>query len=381
MKKIFLSFVLSAICFSPQLIATEINFSGFATIAGGLTTDDNETLQGYDSDLSVSNNSLIALQASTDLGEGWGITTQLISKGSEDWNLATEWAFVSYDTSNDWRFLFGRQRAPFYVYSDYLDVSYAYHWINPPGGVYSLPFDTVDGIGVIKNSTLGSFDSTIHFTTGRNQGDFEVQGLPSEADFGDFYSFAWTLNKDWFTVRLSYASSTFSVFADALTPLTDGWRAANFPQVADSLEVVDDSGDFKGIGIIIDYNNFLFVTEFTQVDPGDSFFPPNDSYYLSFGYRTNNGMFHLTTGVDDNEPNFAMLNGIPSGVDPGLDFLIASTQGLLQSNLEDTSFYTLGYKWDLDAPISLKFEYTTFEDDVFSTNEASLLQFAIVTVF
>jgi methyl-accepting chemotaxis protein len=29
-----------------------------------------------------------------------------------------------------------RRRAPFYMYSDFLDVSYAYHWIKAPSGVY-----------------------------------------------------------------------------------------------------------------------------------------------------------------------------------------------------------------------------------------------------
>jgi len=368
-------------CAFPSANAAEIDFSGFATIAGGMTTSSDENYGEFDDSFNMSENSLVAIQASADLGNGWGVTTQLISRGSDEWDLGAEWAFISYDTDNDWRFLFGRQRAPFYVYSDFLDVSYAYHWITPPSGVYSLPFDTFDGVGAIKTSTLGSFDSTFHTVIGRNTGELSAQGVQADSDFSDFFTASWTLTRDWFTIRASYARTNFTVFDDSVGLLADSWRAAGFSQVGDGIEINDDSGDFKGIGFIIDYENFLVVSEYTEINPEDSLFAPNDSFYISAGYRTDNGMFHITYEADENEPNFALLNGVPSGVDPGLDGLLAITQAQFTGLQEDTSSVTIGYKWDLDSPISLKFEATAFTDDLNSADDATLVQFAIVTVF
>ena len=381
MKKIILPLALVGCCSFPSANSAEIDFSGFATFAGGITTDSEETYGEFNDELNFSQNSLIALQASADLGNGWGVTTQLMSRGSDGWEIGAEWAFVSYDADNDWRILFGRQRAPFYVYSDFLDVSYAYHWISPPDGVYSLPFDTFDGIGVIKNSAVGSFDSTFHATFGRNRGELDAQGVVAESDFSNTFSASWTLTRDWFTVRASYARTNFTVFDQSVGQLADAWRSAGFSAVGDGIEINDDTGDFKGIGIIIDYENFLLVSEYTEINPENSLFAPNDSYYLSLGYRTDGGMFHLTYGADENEPNFGLLDGVPSGLDPALDGLILLTQGTFQGLSEDSSFVTVGYKWDLDSPVSLKLEATAFSDDIDPNNDATLLQFAIVTVF
>ena len=84
------------------------------------------------------------------LGDDWAVTTQFVARGSNAWDLEAEWAYISFDASDERRLLFGRQRAPFYMYSDFLDVSYAYHWIKPPSGVYSLPFDVFDGINLFE---------------------------------------------------------------------------------------------------------------------------------------------------------------------------------------------------------------------------------------
>jgi len=149
--------------------ASDIKFSGFATIAGGITSDDNEHLEGYDNELNFSPNSLFAVQASKDLEDGWGAAIQLLASGEKDWDVNTEWAYLSYRASDNWKLLFGRQRAAMYMFSDYLNVSYAYHWITPPSGVYNSPHDVFDGIGSVYTSTIGDFDSTFTATYGRTK--------------------------------------------------------------------------------------------------------------------------------------------------------------------------------------------------------------------
>lgn len=367
------------LCLPISIQAAEVNLSGFATLAGGLTLDDDESIEGYDDSFDFKPNSLLAIQASSDLGNGWGVTAQLLARGNEEWDINAEWAFISYDATDSWRLLFGRQRAPFYLYSDFLDVSYAYHWIKPPTGVYNLPFDTIDGIGSIYNSTLGDFDSTLHFSYGRNQDKFSTGGEEVTPDFSNFMSIAWTLNWEWLTLRLSYAQTDLSIPVEALQPLLGGWNGAGFTSVADSIEIKDDNANFAGIGVIIDYEDYLIVSEYTELDPGDNTYPQTDSFYVSFGKRFDNTLVHLTYGIDEGKGDLGLLNGVPAGVDPGLDFLIASTTGVMSGNNEDSSYISIGLRWEVSDSVAFKTEYTSFDNDLGS--DASLVQFALTTVF
>lgn len=375
--------VLIGIFLSPIITnANDINFSGFATFAGGSTTNNNETLDGYDDTFAFDTGSLVALQASSDLGNDWGVTIQLLARGSEEWNLNAEWAYLSYDVNDEWRLLFGRQRAPFYMYSDYLDVSYAYHWIKPPSGVYSLPFDVFDGIGSIYTVALGDFDTTFHLVYGRNNDKSPLLGEDRNTDFSDFFSGSITLNRDWLTLRASYARADLLIPINELSSLFDGWRATGtFASIGDQLEIKGDAGDFASVGFIIDYEDYLFVGEYTEVDPGNNLFPKQNSYYLSFGYRIDTILLHFTYGADKDKANFNILNNVPAGVDPGLDFLLTSTNGLLLSTEQDSSFWTLGVRWEVADSMALKMEFTDFKDDRPLATEASLFQLALTTVF
>ena len=58
----------------------EIEFNGFATLAGGTTSDDSDLLHGYDGDFSFSPDSLFGLQANADLGDGLSVVGQLIAR-------------------------------------------------------------------------------------------------------------------------------------------------------------------------------------------------------------------------------------------------------------------------------------------------------------
>ena len=135
------------------------------------------------------------------------------------------------------------------------------------------------------------------------------------------------------------------------------------------------------IGFIIDYESFLIVGEFATVDPGDNFFPDQDSYYLSFGKRFDTLLLHLTYGADENDSDFSILSQVPSGADPGLDFLLASSNGLLANVQEDSSYFVLGLRWEVADSVALKVEYTDYQDDDILGVDASLLQFALTTVF
>src|SRR5690554_1809192 len=110
--------------FSPAM--AEIQWNGFLSVGGGMTFDDDEAFAGYDNDLSFAPDSILGLQASSDLGENLSVTGQLVARGSTS-DVKAEWLYLSYQFNPNLRINVGRQRMPLFLYSDYMDVGYAYH--------------------------------------------------------------------------------------------------------------------------------------------------------------------------------------------------------------------------------------------------------------
>lgn len=369
---------------SAQALPTfaEIDINGFATVAGGATTSKNDTIYGYDSDVNFEPDSLLGLQISSDLTEGLSATAQLISKGADDWEVDAEWAYISYEFTDYFKMLAGKQRAPFYSYSDYIDVGYAYHWIRPPEGVYNLPFDSVTGLGMLYTQPLGPVDSTIQFLYGRNNEDISISGTSGNTDTKDLASLSWAVTYNWLTLRAGYSVGELNLDLDSaqFDALVAGWTAAGFTNQADHLEASEDDATFAQAGFTIDINNILVVGEWTELDTGDNFLAKQESAYISFGYKFGSVMPHITYGEDEDTADSSAFMSVPSGLDPALDVLKLSSIGFVESQKEESEYVTVGVRWDFHDSAALKLEYTDFKDQL-GTSDASLVRAAITTVF
>ena len=372
---------------STGSVQAEIYFNGFASIVGGVTTSSDEKLYGYDDSFDFAQGSLFALQATSDLDYGLGVTAQIVSRGSDDWDPDFEWAYISYDATDELRFLAGRQRAPFYMYSDFLDVSYAYSWITPPTGVYDLIFDTFDGLGAIYNTSFGNFDSSFQIMYGRNNDELNAFGEQVNADFKGLLGGSLTLTRDWLTLRGGYFQAEMNVPHSGINQLGAGWQQLGFTDIANTVYVSEDDGVFVEAGFQIDYNNLIIVGEYTQLTLDNTPLTDQKSYYLMAGWRFDDVLVHMTYGADDNSKNdiTASVNYFNNpGDDPfknGVNALKAGTQGLVNQQIEEQNYIMLGARWDFHDSAALKFEYTNFTDDLNSNNDASLFRTALVTVF
>ena len=127
MRKTLLTLSLAAVLASGNIQA-DTTINGFASIKAGITTGSDERLYGYDDTLDFKNESLIALQIKSDLGDKLSVTAQLLGRGNNDFDVGFEWAFISYQLADNMTINAGRLRTPFYKYSDFKDVGYAYDW-------------------------------------------------------------------------------------------------------------------------------------------------------------------------------------------------------------------------------------------------------------
>lgn len=379
MKKPINVFMLSALIASSPASA-DIAFNGFASIVAGATVSGNEQLWGFNDSDYFKPGSLFGLQATSDLADGLSVTAQIIGRGADDWDPKFEWAYLGYQVNDNLKLLVGRQRAPLYMYSDFLDVSYAYPWITPPRGVYDLPMDAIDGMSAIYEFGMGEFSSTLHVIYGANTDEIKAFGETIKPDFDDIFGASFSTNKDWLTLRAGYFVAKTTLPLMATQPLAQGWQMTPFPEVADGITLFEKDSSFAEVGFQMDFDSFFIVGEYTELQIKDSFYPKEKSSYIMAGYRFNDKVAHITFGQDKSNVN-RITQGVPYGLDPTLDYLKAQTDGLSDSQADKSNYITAGLRWDFHSSASLKFEYSDYNNDLNSDADAGLFKVAIVTVF
>ena len=300
MKKLSVAVAVCAVLASSYASA-EVRINGFASIVGGKSLDSDSTLYGYDDDISFKNESKFALQLSADLHEKLTATAQIIARGEDDFDATFEWAYVTYEYSDELQFSAGKMRVPFYKYSDFLDVGYAYRWVRPPKSVYGIPFSTYEGLSVVYSSQLGDWDSTLQGFYGAFDGDIDVFGTELPAELNNLGGVNWSLSYDWFSARAAYIVADTSISSEdsGLIGLVSVLSDSGLTNTANDLITEEDKTSFVGVGFSIDYENFLFDAEYTQFEVEDSILPEQSQYYASVGYRIDSVIVHFT--YEDND--------------------------------------------------------------------------------
>ncbi|MBD1584348.1 porin [Pseudoalteromonas sp. S16_S37] len=376
----------------------DIRINGFASIVAGKATDDNMKLFDYEDDISFSNESMVALQITSDLGDGLSATGQLVARGNEDYDAEFAWAYISYDVSDNLRISAGRMRLPLFRYSDFIEVGYAYRWVRPPTSVYSLSTPAPTGISVLYTSTLGSWDSAIQAVYGRAEGDFKAITNKDDGKLNDITGLNWTLSKDWLTLRASYmvGETTISLNNSAsLVGLSTLLKTYGLQEELNKLAIDKDDGTFLGLGFAIDYNNFLLDGEYTEIEAKDSLLPEQSQYYVSVGYRMQDWTVHLTyEGNDDKHPDsrfnkvpatITLANGatVPLSTDPS-NPNAPLVRNLLNSALKathvDTSTLTIGARYDFHPSAAFKIDWSRQDNDL-TNQDNDVIAVAIDLVF
>ncbi|REL35269.1 porin [Thalassotalea euphylliae] len=377
MKKTLVTLALAAAL--PLSAHAELNFNGFANVVAGKASSGDEQW-GYDDDVDFKQDSLFGLQATADLGEGLSATVQLISRGEEDWETDFEWAYLAYDISEETRVILGRQRANLYIYSGYLDVSYAYPWITPPEGVYSLQFTSFDGASISHSFNLGEFDTNVQAIYGSESRDVHILDSDIYSTFDNIHGFNATFNRDWLTLRAAYISTDISMPHPIGTAIVEAWnQVPGFEYVGTELMLEEDQAQFFEAGLQIDYNNWLVISEYTYSDFEESASDSEESLYVTVGYRFDDVLVHATYGRDKNDAN-PTVNELPYGINAQLDQLSTATARVFNARTEDSKTYSLGARWDFHESAAFKVEYSRLESDL--TNEdTNLVRTALVTVF
>lgn len=368
--------LLASQCVLPAL-ASDIKFSGFLQVGGGFVDDKNgPPYMGYDEEDITFDHNLVGIQATGTVADKLTATVQLVARGEKDYQVKSEWAYISYQVSDSSKIRAGRLRTPFYMYSDFLDVGYAYAWISPPREVYYLPFNNIDGVDYYKTGQLGVLDTSFqaYLGTFNDELDLNGSGVLSSAKTRNQMGLAGTLGKDWWTLRAAYHKADLSVdvrnipisSTATMGSLAKTLTTFGYTKNANNLLVEEDNASFAEVGLTIDTGTFIAAAEHVEFKPEDSLLSKNIREFAMVGFRKGKILIHLTAQKADDEiahPEAGIATGVALPVVGSSNVLIGTLQAVAQTQVVSRDVLGVGVRWDLTNNAALKFQVDRIDDD------------------
>ncbi len=403
LRKSQLNLALCLAVVSASAVAGEVKFNGFASIVSGMQIDgDKNVLTGSgeaypDDTFDNLQESRLGLQVTAPLSEDIRFIGQAIARGSAQTGFVTnyEWAYMDFDLGESSKFKVGRIRIPFYKYSDYLDVGYAYHWITPPKSMYSLSFSNVDGVGYSTNFPLASgVDASINTVFGRYQGTLSIAGQNSPGDLRNLGAVNFTLTMGDHELYAAYAQADVHIQAGSVNALIAGVEGATGTSINDNKLLFNgDYGSFIGLGYKGSIGDLGLYAEASQVKVEDSALQDAIGGYVGASYSLGSYLVHLTYETQTSEGKSG--KGLVTGVAPAA---VAAAEAALTRNLRalggrgsegSADTITLGVRKELGKGSALKLEVSQYDENRYqssaatrkSTESATLLKVAFEAMF
>lgn len=377
--------LLSAALLAPSAYA-EIQFNGFLSAIGGIATD--EPIQGYDTDITFKQDSLFGLQATADISHKLSITGQLVSRGQNDYTTELAWGYLAYEINSNFRIRMGRFRTPFYTYSDFLEVGYAYPWIEPSNEVYSLQFDNIDGVDVLFNTSifnainvdlqayLGSIDTPFTLTDGQTLETNTRNHIGLSATFGlsDFSLRLSGHNAKLSAANFSHITLPLPEGAPAGTPQTIGetklalTQLGQIPepeidavtaQINTQLAIEELNTTFLAVGLKYDGEYLFAVAEATNLTFDEGPLAEQKRYLISGGFNIGSATVFASYSEADDIPvpltlGLDAYTAIAPAQIGGIINILNGVSNTLSTTSETISF---GIRYDFEPGAAFKIQY------------------------
>ncbi len=348
----------------------KLKFSGFTRVVLGYLDDKNAEYVGYDNSISFDQQSLLGLQADYTFNDQLSLTGQVIGHTGEQRSSGLEWLYLTYTPSKALRIKLGKQRIPFFNYSDSLDVGFAYPWLTLPQQFYDTAFfSTFEGVlanyeYVFDNWVMnfegywGRYDDKIYLASGEI--DTQVTGL---------YGFNTSAAYNNWTFRAAYNEGNANLTLPGAAQFVEVLNQFGFSQ---SAETLNPDGLIRFYQLSANYENLnYFVRSEVAKMVGESGPVPDiDSFYISAGYNFYPYTLYISYGERDVYYDHP-ANEIPYGISPDLDVLAATYESVIAGFPDDKSQGTkIGIRWDWRFNLALKGEVTYVHADKVSNDFA-----------
>jgi hypothetical protein len=340
--------ILASLIAAPAMAGDDLQINGFLSVGASMLDSDKASIAGADNQGGFKNDNVLGLQISKRVNDSTTATGQLVSRGTDDYATEAAWAFVTYAANDDLDLRMGRLRIPFFQYSDFLEVGYAYNWVRPPGEVYRVPFSSVDGVDLTHRFSGAGIDGSVQVYYGRFEGTFDTGDDQYASDYRNFTGIAFSTEMGNFGTRLSYHQA--EIIMDSSDPTTALGAAAagatliaaglGDPSAADDFNFTGQTSQFVGAALTYDDGMYSAVAEWTALDHESSLFLDDQAWLISVAGRFGDFTPHLTYTTEKDE------------FDSGNEGVIQKTLPL-QS---EQSSIIAGLRYDYDSATALKLE-------------------------
>ncbi|AXY02398.1 hypothetical protein D1115_10740 [Vibrio alfacsensis] len=337
MRKTILAALIGGLAFGANAAnLDDLRIGGFGSVGVGIS-DNDAGYAGYDKELGYKQDTLFGLQFDFQINDRASVTTQVVANGRYNFEPAFEVAYLSYkfDAAT---VRGGKIRTPFFMYSDYLDVGYAYPMLRPSQEIYEhLIISNFTGIDAIIPVEIGSSTLELQPFMGVSQLEERDSNFGQQADIKDVFGLAanWYIN-DW-TVRGSYAQAT----VEAMSPVLPDSMSAMDPIVTMKLNQ-DQDATFTSIGVQYNDGTWLFNAEGMAMELSGPYYDVEAASVL-LGYQVNAFTPYVAGGYISTSDN--------------------DERALWPSSIKeyDRTSYSVGLRWDFATNMAMKLD-TTYVD-------------------
>jgi hypothetical protein len=342
---------------------SNIEFSGFARAVVGHLNDDNLIFLGYDQGYSSSQQSLFALRTDATITDTISVVAQALMHSSENRENGIQWLYLDYRPTKAWSFKLGRQRIPFFTYSDVIDVGFAYPWITPPIQVYAnYLFSEFDGVMGRHDFSTKSVSGSVEAYAGQYDGPIGQSERRLDVDVEYVTGLYSKLNYRNFTLSAAYHEGKVKVDIPEFKEFQDLLRMFNFAKTADELGI-DSTVRFLKLGLSYNSLDYFVESEFSRITSGSAFSATVNAAYLTLGYNFYPFSLHAT--IANSDANYSEpVNEVPFGLNPVLDEVHLGFEQIFMS-LPNNSLrsFTIGSRYDWKQNIAFKTEVSFLKGD------------------
>ena len=394
LKYRLLHLLLGSVLLSSATQANElpIEISGFGKVVGGYLDDPNLAYQGYEDELSFDSQSLAAIQVDWQVMPKLSVTTQLLAHSNDNRESGVEWLYLTYEVDDQWQIRLGKQRTPFFRYSDVLNVGFAYHWVTPPQQLYNgVLFPTYDGLNVKYRFGTQDVQASLEGYWGEFNDAYNIANLTIQPDIKNFHGLIGNVRWQNLSAQLGFHSGDIDLVLEDLNGLADILQQAGYQASADSLST---NGNVQVLFAGIAYHDidYFVEAEVIKLIGEPIVFPTTSSAYVSAGLYLPPFTVH-TTLATSHASYPPRVNEIPLGLAPQVDQLaFAYNQVYASLGKDSLDTISVGARYDLSAHFAFKADIIrlrgkqgqrSFFDNPDNSNRpaATLYQFSLEWVF
>ena len=239
---------------------------------------------------------VLGLQFDATLSDEISLVTQLVGdQYLDDFSVNVDWAFLRYAINDDIYFRMGKMGLPAFLYSEYLNVRYAYTWVRVPSEVYEMmPLSAYTGVDLLIRIPVGDYTVNLQPYMG-NASLTSPFGFAGEVttELDGLIGIAATFETDMQTFRLGYLEGEVS--------MTDPTLLINLNAVIGPIPGVPISSLINGVPLTftslsyaLNYDAWEFIAEWSERTAATTLVSTFHGNFISVAYQVDDYKPYLT---------------------------------------------------------------------------------------